>query len=211
MQIEKRIFNTNLELRAAEDGSPERIVGHAAVFGKRSVDLGGFTEEIERGAFSNAISEGDDVRALWNHDANLVMGRTPTTLRLAEDKDGLRVEIDLEGAPDHVRDLTKSIKRGDVSQMSFAFSLRSADGDSWHEEDGGAMVRTLKDLRLFDVSPVTYPAYPDTSVAARSLDHYKELHAEVTAQVAELIERDTLTVDQARVVATLRHHGLELP
>lgn len=206
MQVEKRIFDTKLELRSSEDGSPERIVGHAAVFGKRSVDLGGFTEEIEPGAFANAISEGDDVRALWNHDANLVMGRTPTTLRLAEDDEGLKVEIELDGAPDHVRDLTKSIKRGDVSQMSFAFSLRSSDGDSWHEEEGGAMLRTLKDLRLFDVSPVTYPAYPDTDVAARSLDQYRATHPAPGPE-----DEDTLTVDQARVVATLRHHGLELP
>lgn len=176
MNLEKRIYDVDLEVRASEDGTPDRIVGHAAVFNRKSVDLGGFKEVIERGAFANAIKEKDDVRALWNHDPNLVLGRTPKTLRLAEDETGLRMEIDLEGAPDHVRDLTKSIARGDVSQASFAFNLRSKDGDKWHEEDDGTMIRTLVDLRLSDVSPVTYPAYPDTDVATRSLKRFIKEH-----------------------------------
>lgn len=202
MKLEKRIYDMKLELRSDEDGSPVGITGHAAVFNKLSVDLFGFREIIAPGAFANAIKEKDDVRALWNHDSNLVLGRTTSdTLKLSEDKTGLRMEINLEGAPDHVRDLTKSIKRGDVSQASFGFRLRGK-GDKWAEDDDGNMIRTLLDLRLFDVSPVAYPAYPDTDVAMRSLETYREAHPPEV--------EDGMTADDAHVVATLRHHGLEM-
>ena len=204
MELEKRIYNLDkLEVRADEEtGVPSSIVGHAAVFDKLSVDLGGFKERIKRGAFNNAIKDGDDVRALWNHNPDLVLGRTPDTLKLREDDAGLRMEIDLDGAPEQVRDLTRSIQRGDVTQASFAFNLRSENGDSWHEEEDGTMIRTLLDLRLSDVSPVTYPAYPDTDVATRSLTAYRESKAE---EVPE-----TMTVQQARTLAILRSHGLSL-
>ena len=201
MKLEKRIYDVELEVRADEGGQPSKIVGHAAVFNSLSVDLGGFREQIAPGAFANAIKEGDDVRALWNHDPNLVLGRTPKTLKLAEDDTGLRMEIDLEGAPDHVRDLTKSITRGDVSQASFAFNLRSKDGDKWHEDDDGATIRTLVDLRLSDVSPVTYPAYPDTAVATRSLEQFRE---------ASRPKPRAMTAAWARVVARIRALGLSL-
>jgi HK97 family phage prohead protease len=167
MEIERRSFavdSLNIEMR--EDSKPV-IRGHAAVFNQLSEDLGGFREQIAPGAFIEAI-ERDDVRALFNHDANFVLGRTVSkTLRLSEDARGLAIEID---PPDTqaARDLMVSISRGDVSQMSFGFTIRPG-GQDWAKDDDGRTIRTLKKVRLFDVSPVTYPAYPQTDVALREM------------------------------------------
>lgn len=161
METRERRFIT-AELRAEEDSG--LIVGYAAVFNSRSEDLGGFREFIRPGAFARAIRE-DDVRALWNHDSSYVLGRnTAGTLRLREDEHGLRVEIEPPDAQ-WARDAVVSIRRGDVSQMSFGFTTRE---DVWRKEEG-QVVRELVDVSLFDVSPVTYPAYQETSVSARAL------------------------------------------
>jgi len=153
-KIEKRACS--LELRAASDG---KIVGYAAVFNKLSQDLGGFREKIAPGAFAESIKN-DDIRALHNHDSNYVLGRnTSGTLRLYEDKKGLRVEI-IPPNSQWAKDLRESIRREDVNQMSFAFT---ALDDTW-EENG--RLRILNKVRLHDVSVVTYPAYENTEVQA---------------------------------------------
>lgn len=154
------------ELRAiASEGGGQKIAGHAAKFDLLSEDLGGFRERIAPGAFAKTIQSGD-VRALWNHDANIVLGRNKSgTLRLSEDSAGLFYECD---APDTqlVRDMVLApIARGDVNQCSFGFYTLS---DKWAKIDG-EWIRTLLEVELFDVSPVTYPAYPQTDVAVRSL------------------------------------------
>jgi HK97 family phage prohead protease len=163
------------ELRADDD--TKTITGYAAVFGANA-DLGFFEERIAPGAFARAIDEDQDVRALWNHDANFILGRTKSgTLRLAEDDTGLRIDID---PPDTqtARDLVESIRRGDVDQMSFAFR---AVKESWTERDGELPLRELEDVDLFDVSPVTYPAYEATSVGLRSAEDIYQEHVESTA------------------------------
>lgn len=167
---ERRIIPTG-DLRviraAGADGAAAltKISGHAAKFEVLSEDLGGFRERIAPGAFANTIKNGD-VRALWNHDANIVLGRNKSgTLRLSEDLAGLAYEVD---APQTqlVRDMVLApIERGDVSQCSFGFYTVQ---DKWAKLDG-EWIRTLLEVELFDVSPVTYPAYPQTDVAVRSL------------------------------------------
>lgn len=154
------------ELRAVMDGDkPTKICGHAAKFDSLSEDLGGFRERIAPGAFAKTIQSGD-IRALWNHDANIVLGRNKSgTLRMSEDSAGLYYECD---APDTqlVRDMVMSpIARGDVNQCSFGFRTIS---DKWVKVDG-EWLRTLLEVELFDVSPVTYPAYASTDVGLRSL------------------------------------------
>lgn len=171
--IERRGFAVaGLELRAA-DGGKRVLRGHAAVFGQLSDDLGGFREQIAPGAFAEALGK-DDIRALFNHDANFVLGRNLSkTLRLSEDQRGLAFEIDVPDTQT-VRDLVVGpVERGDVSQMSFAFGVRPG-GQDWAKTDEGLTVRTLKKLRLFDVSIVTYPAYPQTDVAVRSLRSWQD-------------------------------------
>lgn len=161
-KIERRAYRI-VEMRAAgEDGTPV-ISGHAAVFNEESEDLGGFVERIAPGAFTNTLTRAD-VRALWNHNADYPLGRMKSgTLTLAEDERGLAFEIQVPDTQ-YGRDLVVSMKRGDVDQMSFAFATIK---DNWEQVDG-RVVRTLLEVELYDVSPVTYPAYPQTSAAVRS-------------------------------------------
>lgn len=166
LDIERRAFLVEgLKVEKRDDGT-RKIVGHAAVFNSLSEDLGGFREQIIPGAFLEAI-EKDDVRALFNHDPNFVLGRNRAgTLTMKEDARGLAIEIVAPGTQT-IQDLVVApIERGDVSQMSFAFSVKPG-GQDWAKDDEGGVVRTLKKLRLFDVSPVTYPAYAATDVAVR--------------------------------------------
>ncbi len=165
-EIERRNFE--VELRGQSEGEAPRIDGTAAVYNRLSEDLGGFREIIEPGFFENVMK--DDVRALFNHDDNLVLGRTRAgTLSLEDTERGLDVHIT---PPDTTagRDAITLIKRRDVTQMSFAFTVKP-DGQEWIREKDGSIKRVLKRggaARLYDVSPVTYPAYPQTSVNVRS-------------------------------------------
>jgi HK97 family phage prohead protease len=167
---EVRAFRLPIELRDDEgDGLPS-IRGHAAVFNKKSEDLGGFREIIMPGAFDSALERGDDVRALVDHDPSKIIGRSKAgTLTLNVDSKGLRVKIT---PPDSSvgRDIVESIRRKDVDSMSFGF--RTIE-DVWRTVDGEE-IRELMDLELFDVSPVSFPAYPQTDVAVRSLEQWKK-------------------------------------
>jgi HK97 family phage prohead protease len=160
MKIERRAFG--FEVRA--DGEKPVMSGHAAMFGQEADIMGVFRERIDSGAFKTAIGR-DDVRALWNHNPDYVLGRNKAgTLQLKEDETGLAVEID---PPDTqwARDLMVSMKRGDVSQMSFGFRVTD---QSWERVAGKLPLRIIRGVELFDVSPVTYPAYEGTDIHVRS-------------------------------------------
>ncbi len=176
MKLEYRAFElTDLEVRS-EESEPKKIRGYAAVFEKLSVPLWGFREKIAKGAFAESITK-DDVRALWNHDPNYVLGRNKAgTLSMEEDDKGLKIEIT---PPDTqwARDLMTSIERKDVDQMSFGFETEVEEWDTSKEKNE---IRTLKKVKLFDVSPVTFPAYPQTSVGVRSAEEvYKKYKSEL--------------------------------
>lgn len=164
-------FEGTVELRATDDDDdkkPKVIAGYAARFNVLSVDLGGFKERIAPGAFSTAI--GDDVRALFNHNQDYVIGRTKSrTLELSEDDKGLLYEVKLPDTS-FARDLATQIERGDIDGSSFGF--RTIE-DNFDEVDG-EIVRTLIKVELFDVSPVTFPAYPQADVAVRSFRNWQE-------------------------------------
>ena len=163
------LTSTRIERRAdAPSSVVGTLYGYAAVFEQRA-DMYWFAEEIAPGAFAESIAQ-DDVRALWNHDQSSVLGRNIAgTLRLAEDPNGLAIEIDL---PDTQvgRDAAVSVSRGDVSQMSFMFEALDAE---WRTE-GGLEIRRLTKVKLYEVSPVTFPAYEGTDVALRARDREKE-------------------------------------
>lgn len=185
METNERRSFALVELRVERDDDDEavKITGHAAVFNKLSEDLGGFREKIAPGAFKDALDA--DVRALWNHDRSVVLGRTKSgTLRLKEDKVGLQVEID---PPDTqaARDLITLMERGDVDQMSFGF--RTVD-DVWEKVDG-ENIRTLKKVELIDVSPVTFPAYPQTDVAVRGFQEWQQAEAATAGLGLDLAKR----------------------
>lgn len=191
MNKETRTLAASLKIEKRNDeGEGVVLRGHAAVFNSDSHDLGGFVERIEPGAFKRSIDSADDVRALFNHDTNIVLGRTTAgTLRLAEDERGLAIEIDVPDTQ-YVRDLVVApIERGDISQMSFGFRVR-AGGANWTEDDDGQAYRTLTDLELFEVSPVTFPAYPDTDIAARELRSFREERKFDATEVRERMQKE---------------------
>lgn len=172
-QVERR-FVSGLQVREAtpdaKDGSIGTLTGYAAVFGAWSEDLGGFREKIRTGAFKKSLEAGDDVRALMAHDTAAVIGRrSAKTLDIGEDEKGLRFEIKLPNTS-HARDLVESVKRGDISGMSFGFETIE---DSWtHRKEGEAFVyeRELVEVRLIEVSPVAFPAYTATTAEVRSVN-----------------------------------------
>ena len=169
-----------------KEGDAPKIVGHAAVFDSPTMIgglFGGFTEEVAPGAFKDSISE-DDIRALFNHDPNIVLGRNKAgTLDLSEDEKGLRYEIrppETQGA----KDVMESIERGDITGSSFGFYVEK---EEWEKtEKGEPDKRRLLKVKLFDVSPVTFPAYDDTDVAKRKHDEFR---AQADAQDPEIEKR----------------------
>jgi len=181
MNIERRFAPTEIR----EKGNT--LVGHAATF-NQTYDLGQFEEQIDSGAFDEAI-ERDDVRALWNHDPNIVLGRIKAgTLRLSKDKTGLLSEIDL---PESATQIRESIERGDVDQMSFGFSV---EDERWEKREGKTDLRTILKAQLYDVSPVTFPANPNTDIALRSHDAWAK-EREANARAREELEETKAIAD----------------
>lgn len=171
---ELRTLNIDCEMRAEDgDDGKVKISGYAAVFNIRSNPLGGFVEIIMPGAFDDVLN--DDTRCLFNHNPNYVLGRNKSTLKLSIDSRGLFYEVPDAPQNQTIRDLViDPMRRGDINQSSFAFSV-ARGGDKWYEDEDGAIVREIhKVARLYDVSPVTYPAYEAATSTARSLDEFKQ-------------------------------------
>lgn len=192
MDTERRTLTAPVEVRTDAE-TPATLAGYAALFDTPTEIAGLFQERIAPGAFADAVTR-DDVRALFNHDANYVLGRnTSGTLTLREDARGLRYEIT---PPDTqwARDLIVSVQRGDISQSSFAFAV---DEESWDYPRGAMPVRTITRARLYDVSPVTYPAYESTTVSARSraaaqrADGHWHVELELARERCRLIDAST--------------------
>jgi HK97 family phage prohead protease len=182
------------ELRVAASGDPDKknelvVTGYAALFDSRSEDLGGFVEEIDRGAFAEALKRSDlDVRFLINHDSNLVLARTRSgTLELTEDQRGLRIYARV--APySYAEDLRIAIERGDVDQMSFAFTTEQ---DSWDKTEDGMNLRRVERVKdLFDVSVVTYPAYPETKTEVLQRAMQRGAVSAPESSLAEVVPAD---------------------
>lgn len=161
--LEKRKFSSELRLL---DGDRPVIEGHAAVFNTRSHDIG-FREMIMPGAFTEAVTT-DDVKFLLNHDG-LPLARTKSgTLKLWEDAKGLAFHADLDRSDPDVQRLLPKIKRNDLNEMSFGFRIPNRKTDEQWFRDGQEIVRSILKVQLFDVSAVTFPAYPSTDIQARA-------------------------------------------
>jgi len=174
---ERRYLVRPVELR--EDAGGPHLVGYAAVFGAVA-DLGWFTETIDPGAFTRTVAE-DDIRGLIDHDSCRIIGRNKAgTMVLTVDEVGLKFDVALPDTTPGL-DIAKSVKRGDVSGCSFAFETRS---DSWVYSDTGQPARTLIEVKLYDVGPVTFPAYADTSVAVRSFEALRSRSCDAAARMA---------------------------
>jgi HK97 family phage prohead protease len=182
---ERRFLQTEVRLQKEAD-KPTMITGYAAVFNKTAKIGGSFSEVIRPTAFTRALKEKQDVRALFNHHDGKVLGRTKSgTLRLSVDDKGLRYEIDPPNTT-VANDLMESIGRGDIDASSFAFVTRN---DKWTEatKDGvTTCLREILDVDLSDVSPVTYPAYASTTAGVRSqLFEGLEIPKEMRAAAAD--------------------------
>ncbi|MEA1081971.1 HK97 family phage prohead protease [Marinobacter qingdaonensis] len=148
-----------------------KITGHAAVFNSRSVDLGGFREIIAPGAFARTLRDGHPVFAVHHHSMADVLGSTRSgTLKLSEDSRGLHFDLAL---PDSSlgRDIHELVRRGDLASMSFSFFINGAAGEKWRETSSGEIERTLIDVSLVEISTVALPAYPASTVSARTATH----------------------------------------
>jgi uncharacterized protein len=188
----RRITVNEFELRDAIDGAGMTFTGYAAVFNSDSEPLP-FIERIAPGAFSRSLRSRNEIKMFVNHDTGQVLAsKRAGTLRLSEDSHGLRVEADL---PDTTagRDMAYLIKRGDVADMSFGFSVPRG-GDSW--SDDGA-TRELREVRLHEVSVIPgWPAYTATTASVRSLDG--------------LVEATGLEADKLNAAITALENGDEL-
>ena len=180
--VEKRTFNLESKIETREVDGKERnvVVGYGSVYNSRSENLGGFYEYISEGAFTDELINSSDVRALINHDPNLILARSKFgegTLKLNADNKGLKYEFEMPDTS-YARDLLINMKNNNLNQSSFAFTIPSG-GDEWSSDEAGNNIRTINKIdRLFDISVVTYPAYSqadsDVMVAQRGLKEYKE-------------------------------------
>jgi hypothetical protein len=192
--------------RRSDEGESEStwLVGYAARFGVNSLKMEDFYERIAPGAFGIVAERRGrrsplETRALFNHDPNHVLGRYPGTLRMKVDENGLRYEIKL---PESRRDLAESIERGDIRGSSFSFVI-APGGEEWSVEEGRS-IRTITSISsLIDVGPVTFPAYPDASVAVarRSYDHF------VRSRKAADAARDAARKRKAEIESFLKERG----
>jgi len=180
--LETRNINaSDFEVRQETNGDMY-IEGYASVFGSRSKNLGGFYEYISRDAFTE--TQMDSCVCLINHDNNYVLGRSPQTLNLSVDERGLKYSLRL-GNQSYAQDLYESIKRGDISSSSFAFTIAKG-GDSWEKRDNGEVIRTINSIdMLYDVSPVTTPAYGSATVSARSIEKVEALTTEIKKELEQ--------------------------
>lgn len=197
---EERTTGVNFEVRESSNGMT--YSGYAAIWDSPSEPLP-FIERIQRGAFRKTLQSRNEIKLLWNHDAGQVLGSLRAgTLRLFEDAKGLRVEADL---PDTQlgRDTAVLLKRGDISSMSFGFSVPKG-GDTWNED---GTERTLKSVRLFEVSIVAWPAYTATmgTATVRSFDKLalrSQLDEDTLSDVMlKLEEGQDLTPEEAALIS----------
>lgn len=213
MKIEKRsageereirtLKGREIEIRAADDGSSVKVSGYAAVFDEVT-DIGGWFREVVRpGAFKDAITRGDDVTFLINHDG-LPLSRTSSkTLTVREDSKGLFMESTLDASDPDVMRIIPKMKRGDLSKMSFAFSMMPDGETRWTQTGAGEDAEELREIikvgRLYDVSIVTEPAYAGTEIALRSREEARKAMAPRDADAGLIRRRMTLDLKARRI------------
>lgn len=160
----RQLRTISSEFNTRDDGGNLSIEGYFAVFGSVYEIAPGLSESIAPGAFDKTLS--GDIRALINHDTTLVLGRTKAgTLNLRTDNRGLWGHIDVNPNDSDAMNLYERVKRGDVDQCSFGFDI--IDEETEFREDG-SVHWTIKEVELYEVSPCTFPAYEETSIAARA-------------------------------------------
>mgnify|MGYP006290027359 FL=1 len=205
MELERRDFafedDNELIVESRADGRAA-IIGYAAVYNRLSLDLGGFKEEILPGAFDRILNRQrgrQDVVALFNHDSNIVLGRTSSgTLELSSDEKGLRYVVT---PPVSRADVLELIQRRDVRGSSFAFTV-GKDGEAFRTGEDGKAVRQIREVSgLYDVGPVLVPAYPATSASVAMRSYEAWLASQQKPEVVAAVVRRSLARDAAAAAA----------
>jgi len=167
MSRENRQLRTvDAEFTTRENGEELTIEGYFAVFNS-NYDLGmGMSESIAPGAFTSSLA--GDIRALVNHDTTLVLGRTSAhTLEVRQDEHGLWGKITVNPKDSDAMNLYARVQRGDVTQCSIGFDILDEETEF---RDNGDVHWTIKDVKLWEVSACTFPAYEETAISARARD-----------------------------------------
>lgn len=153
--------------RIREEGGRRYLAGYFAVFGEQYQVWDGWMETIERGAFAEYLASGEDVKVLWNHDSNIVLGSTGNgTATLREDEIGLFGTVEINENDQEAVNAYARIARGDVNGCSFGFEIDRQE--EWWDEQGVYHTKILRVDPLYEVSPCTFPAYKATSITARN-------------------------------------------
>lgn len=180
---------TKLKTRDATEDKPSVTTGYAAVFNSKTSIGDYFEEVIMPGAFARSLSENGDIRALFNHNWDNVLGRTKSgTLRLEEDERGLRFEIELPNTSVG-RDLAESMSRGDINQCSFGFWITE---ETWDYSVEPAL-RTIHEVELYEISIVSLPAYDDTEaslVRSKEIDKSVEKRMKILNQIKGALKNE---------------------
>lgn len=203
-KFDKEIRNYTFEIRANEDEKNGTYVEGTAIVFEQKTDLGFFDEVIDK----NALAKTDlkDVRFLVNHNTDMIplarsrKNNENSTMQLSVENDGLKIRVNLDTENNsEARNLYSAIKRGDVSGMSFMFTVR---GEEWSNEETDHPLRRITDIdKVFEVSAVTFPAYEQTDISARckeQLENCKNLLENRKKQEAENIEKIKKDVDERK-------------
>ena len=170
--MEQRILNMK-DVKTREEGGKRYLEGYFAVLGETYQVFEGCIETIERGAFARYLASGEDVKVLWNHDANIVLGSTGNgTASLREDEKGLYGSVEINENDQDAVNAYARIARGDVDGCSFGFDV--ARQEEWWDDDGIYHTKITEVDPLYEVSPCTFPAYKATSVSARAKDSFED-------------------------------------
>lgn len=184
--MEQRVLNMK-DVKTREEGGKRYLEGYFAVFGETYQVFDGWVETIERGAFARYLATGEDVKVLWNHDTNIVLGATGNgTASLREDEKGLYGSVEINENDQDAVNAYARIARGDVSGCSFGFDV--ARQEEWWDDDGVYHTKLTEIDPLYEVSACTFPAYKATSISARNknnLDEAKKRYTEVQEQKRE--------------------------
>ena len=170
--MEQRIMKMkNAKIR--EEGGKRYLEGYFSVFGEPYQVWDGWIETIERGAFARYLSSGQDVKVLWNHDSNIVLGSTGNgTASLREDETGLFGSVEINENDSEAVSAYARVARGDVDGCSFGFDI--ARQEEWWDDDGVYHTKITEVDPLYEVSPCTFPAYKATSISARAKDSLED-------------------------------------
>lgn len=170
--MEQRIMKMkNAKIR--EENGKRYLEGYFSIFGEPYQVWDGWIETIERGAFARYLASGNDVKVLWNHDSNIVLGSTGNgTASLIEDETGLFGSVEINENDSEAVSAYARVARGDVDGCSFGFDIGRQE--EWWDEEGIYHTKITEVDPLFEVSPCTFPAYKATSISARAKDSLED-------------------------------------